>query len=414
MSASKPNNIYQTEIAWLFQQFPSYQLIGSKAFKPTLENSEKIMQFLGNPQKEIKCIHVAGSNGKGSTCSMLASILTEAGYKVGLFTSPHIKDFRERIRINGIQIPEKNVVEFIQKVKSTQLDFEPSFFEITFGMAVDYFRNEGCDICIIETGLGGRLDATNVIQPILSIITNISLEHTAMLGNTLEEIAFEKGGIIKNETPVVLGEMETHLYPVFENISKSKNAPIYYSKEIKNDQDYEISLIGEYQKENLRTVLKSCEILNQKGFSINSTTIQKGFDNLFSNTGFSGRLQIIKRNPLIIFDVSHNPAGISASLDAINEINQGKLHFIYGTSADKDVNSILKLFPKDAQFYFTEFNNERSMKIETIRKHSQNIFENNCKYFIDPNEALTKVQHNANHEDTIVAIGSFFLISDFF
>lgn len=372
------------------------------------------MQFLGNPQKEIKCIHVAGSNGKGSTCSMLASILTESGYKVGLFTSPHIKDFRERIRINGIQIPEKNVVEFIQKVESTPLNFEPSFFEITFGMAVDYFKNEGCDICIIETGLGGRLDATNVIQPILSIITNISLEHTAMLGNTLEEIAFEKGGIIKNGTPVVLGEMESHLYPVFENISKSKNTPIYYSKEIKNDQDYEIPLLGEYQKENRRAVLKSCEILIEKGFSINKAIIQKGFDNLFSNTGFSGRLQIIQKNPLVIFDVSHNPAGISASLEALKDINHGKLHFIYGTSADKDVNSILKLFPKDAEFYFTEFNNERSMKIETLRKYSQNIFGNHCKYFSDPNEALTKAQHSANHEDTIIAIGSFFLISDFF
>lgn len=414
MSASKPNNIYQNEIAWLFQQFPSYQLIGSKAFKPTLENSKKIMRFLGNPQRKIRCIHVAGSNGKGSTCSMLASILTESGYKVGLFTSPHIKDFRERIRINGIQIPENNVVDFIQKIKSTPLDFEPSFFEITFGMAVDYFKNEDCDICIIETGLGGRLDATNIIQPILSIITNISLEHTAMLGNTLEEIAFEKGGIIKNETPVVLGEMETNLYPVFEKISKSKNSPIYYSNKIKNDHNFEIPLLGDYQKENCRTVLKSCEILIQNGFSINDTIIQKGFDNLFSNTGFSGRLQIIQRNPLIIFDVSHNPAGILASINALKDINQGKLHFIYGTSGDKDVNSILKLFPKDAEFYFTEFNNERSMKIGMLKKHTTDIFGNNCKYFSDPNKALTEAQHNANHEDTIVAIGSFFLISDFF
>lgn len=389
-------------------------MIGSKAFKPTLENSEKIMRFLGNPQEEIKCIHIAGSNGKGSTCSMLASILTEAGYKVGLFTSPHIKDFRERIRINGIQIPEKNVVEFIQKVKSTQLDFEPSFFEITFGMTVDYFKKEECDICIIETGLGGRLDATNVIQPILSIITNISLEHTAMLGNTLEEIAFEKGGIIKKETPVVLGEMEAHLYPVFEKVSKSKNASIYYSNEIKNDQNFEIPLLGEYQKENCRTVLKSCEILSHKGFPISIETIQKGFDNLFSNTGFSGRLQIIQRNPLVIFDVSHNPAGILASIEALNEINNGKLHFIYGTSADKDVKSILELFPKDAEFYFTEFKNERSIKIESLKKISEDIFGNNCKYFSDPNNALTEAQHNANHQDTIVAIGSFFLISDFF
>ena len=201
MSVSKLNNIYLSEVAWLFQQFPSYQLIGSKAFKPTLENSEKIMRFLGNPQKQIKCIHVAGSNGKGSTCSMLASILTEAGYKVGLFTSPHIKDFRERIKIDGNQIPEQKVIEFIQKIKSSQLDFEPSFFEITFGMAVEHFKNENCDICLIETGLGGRLDATNVIQPILSVITNISLEHTSMLGSTLELIELQL-----NTFSIVMGE----------------------------------------------------------------------------------------------------------------------------------------------------------------------------------------------------------------
>lgn len=414
MSVSKPNNIYLSEVAWLFQQFPSYQLIGSKAFKPTLENSEKIMCFLGEPQKSVKCIHVAGSNGKGSTCSMLASILKEAGYKVGLFTSPHIKDFRERIRINGIQIPEQNVVDFIQKVKSTPLDFEPSFFEITFGMSMEYFKNEKCDICIIETGLGGRLDATNIIHPILSVITNISLEHTAMLGNTLEEIAVEKGGIIKQDTPVVIGEMDNHLYPIFNKIAESKNAPIYYSNEIKNETGFQIPLLGDYQIENCKTVLKSCEKLQQLGFLFDFDIIQKGFDNLTLNTGFSGRLQIIERNPLTIFDVSHNPAGISASLKTLIKMNQGKLHFIYGTSADKDVKSILNLFPKNANYYFTEFSNERSMKIDDIKQNVQDLINDNCNYFLNPNDALTSAQQHANHEDTIVAIGSFFLISDFF
>lgn len=372
------------------------------------------MRFLGEPQKEIKCIHVAGSNGKGSTCSMLASILTEAGYKVGLFTSPHIKDFRERIRINGVQIPEQNVIDFIQKIKSNQLDFEPSFFEITFGMAVEYFKNEKCDICIIETGLGGRLDATNVIQPILSVVTNISLEHTAMLGNTLEAIAAEKGGIIKNETPVVIGEMENQLYPIFNGIGENKKAPIYFSNGIKNENDFQIPLLGEYQIENCRTVLKSCEILKQLGFSIDNNAIQNGFDHLYSNTGFSGRLQIIQRNPLTIFDVSHNPAGILASLNAIINMNKGELHFIYGTSADKDVKAILELFPKDAHYYFTEFRNERSIKIKDLHLNTQELFGNNCNYFSNPNDALASAQQHANHDDTIVAIGSFFLISDFF
>jgi len=414
VSESKLNNIYLSEVAWLFQQFPSYQVMGAKAFKPTLINSEKIMRFLGEPHKEIKCVHVAGSNGKGSTCSMLASILTEAGYKVGLFTSPHIKDFRERIRINGVQIPEQNVIDFIKKIKSSPLDFEPSFFEITFGMAVEYFKNQNCDISIIETGLGGRLDATNVIEPILSVITNISLEHTTMLGDTLELIASEKAGIIKKNTPVVIGEMENQLYPIFDEIAKTNNAPIHYSTDIKNEGEFQIPLLGDYQLENCRTVLKSCEILNNLGFSIDNKGIEKGLDALYSNTGFSGRLQIIQRNPLTIFDVSHNPAGISASLKTIQKMNKGKIHFIYGTSADKDVNSILELFPKDASFYFTEFSSERSIKIEALKKHAQLIFEKNCNYFSNPNDALTSAQHHANHEDTIVAIGSFFLISDFF
>lgn len=371
------------------------------------------MDFLGAPHTKVKCIHVAGSNGKGSTCSMLASILTEAGLKVGLFTSPHIKDFRERIRINGVQIDEQNVISFIQKIKNAKLNFEPSFFEITFGMAMEYFAIEHCDICIIETGLGGRLDATNVIQPILSIITNISLEHTAMLGNTLEEIAAEKGGIIKQDTPVVLGKMEMHLYPIFEHISNLKNATVYYSDTMR-ESAYEIPLLGEYQKENCSTVLKTCEVLQKLGIIINHQIIQKGFDNLFSNSGFAGRLQIVQRNPYVIYDVSHNPAGIAASLMALSEINKGKIHFIYGTSADKDVRSILELFPKDAEFYLTEFKNERSIKIDALKQIAEDILKNNCHFFSDPRKALKQAQHNANHEDTIVVIGSFFLISDFF
>lgn len=388
--------------------------MGAKAFKPTLANSWKIMEFLDSPQKKVKCIHVAGSNGKGSTCSMLASILTESGYKVGLFTSPHIKDFRERIRINGEQIPEQHVIDFIQKVKASPLDFEPSFFEITFGMAMEYFAIEKCDVCIIETGLGGRLDATNVVEPVLSVITNISLEHTAMLGNTLEEIAFEKGGIIKKETPVVLGETESQLYPIFEKLAKQNNSTVYYASEIKNNENFNSPLLGEYQKENLRTVLKACEVIKTQGFKINDDSIQRGLENLSLNTGFFGRLQVTSSSPLTIFDVSHNPAGISASLESIQKLNKGNLHIIYGTSADKDVLSILKLFPKDASYYFTQFSNDRSIKIETLKSFADQIWTEKCTFFTDPVKALTEAQHHANHEDTIVVIGSFFLISDFF
>jgi len=412
--ASKPNNIYFSEIDWLFQQFPSYQVMGAKAFKPTLANSWKIMQFLDSPQKKVKCIHVAGSNGKGSTCSILASILTESGYKVGLFTSPHIKDFRERIRINGQQIPEQNVIDFIQKVKTSPLDFEPSFFEITFGMAMEYFANENCDVCIIETGLGGRLDATNVVEPILSVITNISLEHTAMLGDTLEEIAFEKGGIIKPSVPVILGETAPQLYPIFEELAKNNSASVHFSSELTLKGNLTSPLLGEYQKENLRTVLKSCEVIKTLGFQINDNFIQQGLDNLSRNTGFFGRLQVTNSDPLTIFDVSHNPAGISASIESIQKINKGRLHIIYGTSADKDVLSILKLFPKDANYYFTQFSNDRSINIEVLKSFADQIWATNCNFFTDPNLALTEAQHHANHQDTIVVIGSFFLISDFF
>ena len=371
------------------------------------------MEVLHSPQKKVKCIHVAGSNGKGSTCSMLASILTESGLKVGLFTSPHIKDFRERIRINGAQISEQEVIDFVQKIKSTNLDFEPSFFEITFGLAMQYFANENCDICIIETGLGGRLDATNVIEPILSVITNISLEHTSMLGNTIEEIAFEKGGIIKNETPVVLGETSSQLYSIFQDLANKNNAVTYFSKDVTNDLKFKSTLLGEYQKENLRTVLKSCELLKSQLYNINDHSIQSGLTNLFKNTGFFGRLQVMNDSPLTIFDVSHNPAGISASLESIMLVNKGALHIIYGSSADKDLASILPLFPRDANYYFTEFSNERSNDINGLKTHVLKFDLKNCVFFTKAKDAYDQAQLHANHEDTILVIGSFFLISDF-
>jgi len=414
VSKSKLNKVYFSEVNWLFKQFPSYQMMGAKAFKPTLVNSWKIMEFLNSPQKKVKCIHVAGTNGKGSTCSMLASILTESGYKVGLFTSPHIKDFRERIRINGIQISEQQVIDFINKVKDTNLDFEPSFFEITFGMAIEYFANENCDVCIIETGLGGRLDATNVVEPILSVITNISLEHTAMLGNTVEEIAFEKGGIIKKDVPVVLGETLPQLYPIFEELAEQNDSKVHYASKITSELNFQSPLLGEHQKENLRTVLKACEILKNQSFSISDNLIQQGLTNLYLNTGFFGRLQVVSTSPLTIFDVSHNPAGIQASLEAIQGIKTGNLHIIYGTSADKDVSAVVPFFPKDAHYYFTEFNNDRSMEINLLKTEVQKIGLSKCDFFTHSKDALNQAQHNANHEDTIIAIGSFFLISDFF
>ena len=277
---------------------------------------------------------------------------------------------------------------------------------------MEYFANEKCDICIIETGLGGRLDATNVIEPILSVITNISLEHTAMLGDTVEEIAIEKGGIIKPTIPVVLGD--TQLHSIFEEIANRNNSNIYYSTDINSCSEFQSPLLGDYQKENLRTVLKSCDLINSLGFKLNNDSIQRGLDKLSQNTGFFGRLQVMNTSPLTIFDVSHNPAGILTSIKTIQKLNKGKLHIVYGTSADKDVFSILKLFPKDACYYFTEFSNNRSIKIDSLKPFTAQIQIKECSFFTDPKKALKKAQHQANHEDTIVVIGSFFLISGFF
>ncbi|MDG1036657.1 MAG: bifunctional folylpolyglutamate synthase/dihydrofolate synthase [Crocinitomicaceae bacterium] len=388
--------------------------MGSKAFKPTLRNSKKISSFLNHPEKALSIIHVAGSNGKGSTCSMLSSILTESEFKVGLFTSPHIKDYTERIRINGVEIPKAYVVHFIDRIKAANFDFTPSFFEITFGLALDYFKAEACDICIVETGLGGKFDATNIINPILSVITNISLEHTAMLGNTIALIAGEKAGIIKAQTPVVLGEMDIKAERIMVSTAHNLESKIIQSKPFSSTStSFNLPLLGKYQLENLTTVLACLEELNQLHFKSTNTCIQKGLDNINQNTGFSGRMQLISLKPRLIYDVSHNPAGISASLKTLNEINNGKLHVIFGTSADKDLMNSLPLFPLSTRMYFTEFTNNRSLKIATFRQASETLNFEEKSYFTNPKQALKAATKQSSNTDTILIIGSFFLISDF-
>ncbi|MCH2230721.1 MAG: bifunctional folylpolyglutamate synthase/dihydrofolate synthase [Crocinitomicaceae bacterium] len=386
--------------------------MGEKAFKPTLKNSLEIARFLGYPEKELKLVHVAGSNGKGSTSSMLASSLTEAGYKVGLFTSPHIKDYTERIRINGEQIPVEFVVQFIRKIKSVSFNFSPSFFEITLGLALDYFKAANCDICIIETGLGGRFDATNIISPILSIITNISLEHTDMLGDTIELIAKEKAGIIKPKTPVALGKMKQEALDVMIDTANKKNCQIFLSN-LEEQKEYDLPLLGDYQKENLSTVITSLKVLKGLGFKVNKHQIDLGLQKLTKNTGFAGRLQLISSSPRVIHDVSHNPDGIKASLETIYNSTQGDLHIIYGTSGDKDLLSSIALFPEKARLYFTEFSNPRTAKIEELRSISDQFVFMDKIFFNDPKLALQTAKDCASTRDTILVIGSFFLISDF-
>ncbi|MFT6922161.1 MAG: dihydrofolate synthase/folylpolyglutamate synthase [Crocinitomicaceae bacterium] len=400
-------------IDWLYQQFPSYQLLGSKAYKPTLENTHKILDIIGNPEKELKFIHVAGSNGKGSVCSLLSSALTESGLKVGLFTSPHILEFQERIRVNGVCIQEENVNSFIKNIRETELDFSPSFFEITFGMALDHFRKEECDICVIETGLGGRLDATNVITPLLSVITTISLEHTNILGETLGEIAFEKAGIIKPNVKVVLGSIHPSIHHVFEKKAQENTSEVIWSKNTQ-PSSLEESFIADYQKENFKTALTAINELNKGSFNISTDHIKNGIENLNKNTGYSGRLQIVDQNPLTIFDVSHNADGIQTTFDAIKSIQKGNLHIIYGTSADKDLKLILPKFPVEASYYITEFSNPRTAKIEDLKTAFELINLKSTLYYSNASEALKAARSNSDKNDTILVIGSFFLLSDIF
>lgn len=397
---------------WLFKQFPSYQVMGAKAFKPTLENTHKILEALNHPEKNLTFVHVAGSNGKGSVCSYLSSILTEAGYTVGLFTSPHIADFTERIRTNGKCIPMEDVNGFIEHIRSANLDFKPSFFEITFGMALNHFNTENCDICIIETGLGGRLDATNVIDPVLSVITTISMEHTDMLGDTLEKIAAEKAGIIKPNANVVLGAVEPNLKLIFETVAKTKGVQLIQADP--SDTSFDQYFVADYQKENFKTVLTALDQVELAGFPIDHHHIAAGIESVQTNTGYFGRLQITNRSPLTIFDVSHNSQGIEATLQAIKQIKQGELHIVYGTSADKDISTISYLFPLDASYYFTEFKNPRTAQIDDLKSAFNGINLKSTNYYKNAQEALNAAKNKSSESDTILVIGSFFLLSDFF
>lgn len=400
---------YKETIDWLFQQFPSYQNVGVKAYKPGLENTEKLLAHFGNPHHDLKFIHVAGTNGKGSTCSMLASILTESGNMVGLFTSPHIQDFRERIRVNGEMVSEEFVIDYVQQIQAANIDFEPSFFEISFLMALLWFKQSNCTVCVIETGLGGRLDATNVIIPLLSLITNISLEHTQFLGNTITEIAGEKAGIIKNNVPVVIGEREIESSKVFDAIAQEKNALIQYAPDNEISIPMNFPLLGNYQQANYKLVKMAIDLL-QPSFPISFENISQGLSNLTKNTGFYGRLQVISESPRVIFDVSHNEAGIKATLDFFKD---EQLVIVYGTSADKNLDAIFPLFPQNAAYLFTEFENERSATTQKLDEYALN-FKLSALFFKNAQNALFKAKTIANKGDTILVFGSFFLISDFF
>lgn len=405
--------MYSNALQWLFSQFPSYQNIGASAYKPDLGNIRLLCAFFDNPQDELKLIHVAGTNGKGSVCSMLSSILTESGEKTGIFTSPHIHDFRERIRINGEMISEEAVISFCNHLRASSLDFEPSFFEITCCMALVHFKRNNCSIAVIETGLGGRLDATNIITPILSVITNISLEHTQFLGNDLTSIAGEKAGIIKPHIPVVIGRSSIETHEVFKNKAIKESAEIIFCDDLPLPDASTLPLLGHYQQENARTVYAAVNVLNDHGFHLTETHILQGLKNVKVNTGIFGRMEVIQRNPLIILDVSHNEEGIRSTLDFIQSQLKGKLHLIYGSSADKDISSIVSLFPKDASLAFCAFSNARSLQVEQLENLAAGIHPKPSMH-TNIHEALKDAKKNASANDTVFVFGSFFLISDYF
>lgn len=400
---------YQHTVQWLFDQLPNYQLQGQSAYKPGLKNIEQLLDLTGHPEKDLRFFHVAGTNGKGSVSNMLASIMQEHGYKTGLFTSPHLHDFRERIRINGEMVSEKFVIDFVARYKDLWKEIQPSFFEITTAMAFAAFKENGCEICVIETGLGGRLDSTNIITPVISVITNISLDHTQFLGNTLEEIASEKAGIIKSNVPVVIGEWNDETKPVFERTAISKNAPLHLAAPV---TDIRSDLQGWFQKKNIATVLKTIEVLQESGWNLNTEKVQGGLMHVSRNTQFKARFQKLQDNPTVIVDAAHNEDGVKTLFGEITRMKFDKLHLIYGAANDKDLKSIFKLFPKDAMYYFSEFNSKRSVLVDDFIKLADE-FNLNADFFSYSSDAIAAAYESANENDLIVIFGSFYLVQEF-
>ncbi len=401
-------NTYQETLDWMFTQLPMYQRKGQSAIKKDLTNIIMLADRLDNPQKAYKKIHVGGTNGKGSTSHMLASILQEAGYRVGLYTSPHLKDFRERIKVNGKVVSESFIVNFIEDHYDFFLENRLSFFEMTVGMAFQYFQEKEVDVAIIEVGLGGRLDSTNIINPVASIITNISLDHVNMLGNTLDRIAYEKAGIIKKEIPVIIGEKTTETESVFKNKADSEKAPILFAEDLLPKHNFTSDLKGIYQKNNIRTVLVSLEVIS-KIFDIKPEHVIKGLDNVVKNTSLLGRWQIIDEKPMTICDTGHNVAGVKQIVEQLNTLEKDQLHLVLGFVNDKDVKEILEIFPDNAFYYFGEPDVPRKMKLNELKLH---VNKKNANYFNTISDALKKAQSVANENDVIFVGGSTFVVSE--
>ena len=424
---------YLETVEFLYAKLPAFQKIGNKALKPKLTNIIKLCSALGNPQECFKCIHIAGTNGKGSSSHFITSILIERGLKVGLYTSPHLKDFRERFKVNGIDASEKYIIDFIEQHKDLIEEVQPSFFELTVVLAFQFFKDQNIDIAIIEVGLGGRFDSTNIIQPILCLITNIGFDHMEILGDTIPKIANEKAGIIKPYTPVVISEYNSESAPVFKTEALKNNARIVFANELFKIENIESSaiylklivknilnskelvldsgLVGEYQISNILGVLAVIEQLNTLNFNISSENITNGIKNVISNTNLKGRWQILANSPLTICDTGHNEHALKLTLEKVNQMKGNKKHLIFGFVKDKDLKNIVGLFPKDAIYYFCTFNSFRSLKINELKLFAKN---NNLKahYYQDVNIALAEANRIAKENDLIFIGGSTYLVAE--
>ncbi len=414
---------YQECLNWMYAQLPIFQRLGKAAYKANLDNTYAIMEVLENPQHKFKSIHIAGTNGKGSTSHLIASVFQEAGYKTGLYTSPHLKDFRERIRINGEMIPESKVLGFIAGRQKEFEEIHPSFFEMTVGMAFKYFADEKVDIAILETGMGGRLDSTNIVNPELSVITNIALDHTQFLGDTFEKIAGEKAGIIKKEIPVVIGEFHEATFKVFQEKAKELAAPLELAEEVyqiekhadkygifQNGQlvlgELSIPLYGDYQKKNIITAFTACR---RAGLSFEN--IKRGFEKVLGNTNFTGRWQILNQSPKVIADTAHNEAGLTLVMEQLAKENYNKLHIVMSVVDDKNLKEILKYFPKNAQYYFCKADIPRGLAVESLQEQAAEFGLSGNSYnsvALAYRAALTQ----AKPEDLIFIGGSTFTVAE--
>lgn len=398
---------YEQTVNWMFSRLPMYQKQGLIAFKAKLDNILLFSSELGNPEKKIKAIHVAGTNGKGSSCHMLASVLQESGYKVGLFTSPHLKDFRERIKINGQEISEQYIIDFIKKHKRFLEENALSFFEMAVGMAFSYFDESKVDIAIIEVGLGGRLDSTNIITPEVSLITNIGLDHTDILGDTLQKIAFEKAGIIKPHVPVVISEYQEEVYPVFKEVAAKNNSELIEASH--KNITYKTDLLGSYQSGNIKGVIAVLEVL--KGFQITAKNIENGLLNVVSNTGLKGRWQLLNDKPKVIADTAHNREGLQIVLKQIENEEYKQLHIVLGFVKEKKLEDILPLFPEDATYYFCSPKIDRGLSVEKLFEGATKFGLNGIVYS-SVSEAYEAALLNSDEDDFIYIGGSTFVVAE--